>query len=257
MFEFITAFGLIKTKKIAKDFTNMLALTDKDVAGRADLAVKEKTLDAAGLLLTQLRIAHNHEVQEFERLDAMYHQHLAAAEQLKQKLEDSATSAADRAQIEAGLDDLVGKLEKMAPDLEQHRQDVTESEALLHEATDAYQAKADDLKSAKQRLDEAARDLARAQIGNERSKEHAEQAARVAGLRDDGDSNGLDVALSAMQQEAARLRANAEANRMKASALTTPPATGPDNRFVTEALAAAQGTKPTSSAIDRLAALKK
>jgi hypothetical protein len=79
----------------------------------------------------------------------------------------------------------------------------------------------------------------------------------VAGLRDDDASNGLDVALSAMQQEAAKLRANAEANRMKASALTTPPATSQDNRFVKEALAAAQGVKPTSSAVDRLAALKK
>src|SRR5208337_3689687 len=134
----IAAFGLIKTKKIAKDLTNMLALTDKDVAGKADLAVKERNLDAAGVLLTQLRAAHNHEIQEFERLDALYHQHLAAAEQLKAKLEDAGLSAPDRSQIEAGLNELVDKLEKLSPDLEQHRRDVDESASLLSEATAAY-----------------------------------------------------------------------------------------------------------------------
>jgi DNA repair exonuclease SbcCD ATPase subunit len=257
MFEFIAAFGLIKTKKIAKDLTNMLALTDKDVAGKADLAVKEKNLDAAGLLLTQLRTAHNHEIQEFERLDTLYHQYLAAAEQLKNRLDDPALPAGDRGQVEAGLNDLVGKLEKISPDLEQHRHDVDESAALLSEATDAYEQKAADLKTAKQQLEEAQRDLTRAQIANDRSKEHAEQAAKVAGLRSDAQASGLDTALNAMQQEAAKLRANAEANQLKAQTLARGPAPVEDNPFVKEALAAAQGAKPNSSVLDRLAALKK
>lgn len=257
MFEFIAAFGLIKTKKIAKDLTNMLALTDKDVAGKADLAVKEKNLDAAGLLLTQLRTAHHHEIQEFERLDTLYHQYLAAAEQLKTRLEDASQPAGDRAQIESGLSDLVAKLEKISPDLEQHRRDVDESAALLAEATAAYEEKAADLKTAKQQLEEAQRDLARAQIANDRSKEHAEQAAKVAGLRSDGQASGLDTALNAMQQEAAKLRANAEANQLKAQTLGKAPAPADENPFVKEALAAAQGAKPNSSVLDRLAALKK
>jgi len=257
MFEFIAAFGLIKTKKIAKDLTNMLALTDKDVAGKADLAVKEKNLDAAGVLLTQLRVAHNHETQEFERLDTLYHQHLSAAEQLKCKLDDPGLSAADRGQIEAGLNDLVGKLEKMSPEVEQHRQDVADSEALLTEATAAYEEKAADLKAAKQRLDEAQRDLARAQIASDRSKEHAEQAAKVAGLRSDERASGLDTALNAMQAEAAKLRANAEANQMKAQVLAKPAVSTDDNPFVRDALAQAQGAKPQASVLDRLAALKK
>jgi hypothetical protein len=257
MFEFIAAFGLIKTKKIAKDLTNMLALTDKDVAGKADLTVKEKNLDAAGVLLTQLRAAHNHETQEFERMDALYHQHLTAAEQLKQKLENPSLSAADHAQIEAGLNDLVDKLEKMSPEIEQHRHDVEESEALLNEATAAYEEKAADLKRARQTLDEAQRDLTRAQIQNQRAREHAETAAKVAGLRDDEGSSGIDVALNAMQQEAAKLRANAEANQMKASVLAKPAVSTDDNPFVKEALAQAQGAKPDASVLDRLAALKK
>jgi hypothetical protein len=257
MFEFLAAFGLIKTKKIARDLTNLLALTDKDAAGKADLAVKEKNLDAAGVLLTQLRTAHAHEIQEFERLDTLYHQHLSAAEQLKRRLDDAATRPDDKARIEAGLNDLVDKLEKMSPDLEQHRHDVDESAALLSEATAAYEEKAADLKSAKTRLEEAARDLARAQISNDRSKEHAEQAARIAGLRDGGQGSGVDVALNAMQKEAEKLRANAEANRMKADVLKAAPAKSDDNPFVAEALAAAQGAKPASAVLDRLAALKK
>jgi hypothetical protein len=257
MFEFIAAFGLIKTKKIAKDLTNMLALTDKDVAGKADLAVKEKNLDAAGVLLTQLRAAHNHETQEFERMETLYNQHLSAAEQLKNKLEDPNLSAADRGQVEAGLNDLVDKLEKLSPEVEQHRQDVADSQQLLTEATAAYEEKAADLKSAKEMLAEAQRDLTRAKIADDRSRERAETAAKVAGLRDGDGASGIDVALNAMQQEAAKLRANAEANKMKADVLAKPAVSTDDNPFVKEALAQAQGAKPAASVLDRLAALKK
>jgi len=256
MFEFFTAFGLIKTKKIAKDLAGLLALADKDAAGQADLAVKEKTLDAAGRLLMELRQSHAHEVGEFEKLDKLYKQYLGAAEKLQARLQDSATSDSDRGQIEAGLNELVDKLEKMAPELEQHRRDVDDSSSLLKEATEAYEEKAADLKTAKSHLDEAQRALTRAQIDSQRAREQAEKAARIAGLRSDEQASGVNVALSAMNNEAAKLRANAEANRLKAQVLAKTPA-APENQFVAEALAEASDTKPSTSVLDRLAALKK
>jgi len=256
MFEFFAAFGLIKTKKIAKELAGLLAMTDKDAAGQADLAVKEKTLDAAGKLLMELRQSHAHEVGEFEKLDKLYKQYLAAAEKLQARLQDAGTQPADKTQIEAGLNELVEKLEKMAPELEQHRRDVEDSAALLKEANEAYEEKAADLKTAKSQLDEAQRALTRAQIDNQRSREQAEKAARVAGLRSDDKGNGVNVALSAMNDEAAKLRANAEANRLKAQVLAKTPA-APENQFVAQALAEASDTKPAQSVFDRLAALKK
>jgi chromosome segregation ATPase len=256
MFEFFAAFGLIKTKKIAKDLAGLLAMADKDAAGQADLAVKEKTLDAAGKLLMELRQSHAHEVGEFEKLDKLYKQYLGAAEKLQARLQDAATSAADKGQIEAGLNELVDKLEKMAPELEQHRRDVEDSAGLLKEATEAYEEKAADLKAAKAQLDEAQRALARAKIDNDRARDQAEKAARVAGLRSDEQASGVNVALSAMNEQAAKLRANAEANRLKAQVLAKTPA-APDNQFVAEALAEAADTKPSQSVFDRLAALKR
>jgi predicted DNA-binding protein len=256
MFEFFAAFGLIKTKKIAKDLAGLLAMTDKDAAGQADLAVKEKTLDAAGRLLMELRQSHAHEVDEFEKLDRLYKQYLAAAEKLQARLQDPATSDSDKGQIEAGLNELVEKLEKMAPELEHHRRDVDDSASLLKEATEAYEEKAADLKTAKAHLDEAQRGLTRAQIDNQRAREQAEKAARLAGLRSDERASGVNVALSAMNSEAAKLRANAEANRLKAQVLAKTPA-APDNQFVAAALAEAADNKPAQSVSDRLAALKK
>jgi DNA repair exonuclease SbcCD ATPase subunit len=256
MFEFFAAFGLIKTKKIAKDLAGLLAMTDKDAAGQADLAVKEKTLDAAGRLLMELRQSHAHEVEEFEKLDRLYKQYLAAAEKLQARAQDAATPAADKGQIDAGLGELVDKLEKMAPELEQHRRDVEDSAALLKEATEAYEEKAADLKTAKSQLDEAQRTLARAQIDSQRAKEQAEKAARVAGLRSDDQAGGVNVALTAMNEQAAKLRANAEANRLKAQVLAKTPA-APGNQFVAEALAEAADVKPAQSVSDRLAALRK
>ncbi len=256
MFEFFTAFGLIKTKKIARELAGLLAMTDKGAAGQADLAVKEKTLDAAGRLLMELRQSHAHEVAEFEKLDKLYKQYLGAAEKLQQRLQDPATSEGDRGQIDAGLNELVDKLEKMAPELEQHRRDVDDSASLLKEATEAYEEKAADLKSSKAQLDEAQRALTRAQIDSQRARETAERAARVAGLRSDDQVSGVNVALNAMQNEAAKLRTNAEANRLKAQVLAKSPVT-PENQFVAEALAEAGDTKPAQSVSDRLAALKK
>src|SRR5579859_5031307 len=255
MFEFFAAFGLIKTKKIAKELAGLLAMTDKDAAGQADLAVKEKTLDAAGKLLMELRQSHAHEVGEFEKLDTLYKQYIAAAE-LQARMQDAATSDADKGQIEAGLNELVDKLEKMAPELEQHRRDVDDSAGLLKEATEAYEEKAADLKTAKIQLDEAQRSLTRAQIDAQRAREQAEKAARIAGLRSDDQASGVNVALSAMNDQAAKLRANAEANRLKAQVLAKTPA-APENQFVAEALAQASDNKPAQSVLDRLAALKK
>lgn len=257
MFEFFAAFGLIKTKKIARELANLLAMTDKGAAGQADLAVKEKTLDAAGKLLMELRSSHAHEVDEFEKLDRLYKQHLAAAEKLQARLQDAATPDADRGQIEAGMGELVDKLEKMAPELEQHRRDVEDSAALLKEATEAYEEKAADLKQSKAQLDEAQRALTRAQLDNQRAKEQSERAARVAGLRSDDQGSGVNVALNAMNDQAAKLRANAEANRLKAQVLSKTQE-APQNQFVAEALAEAKGgPAPSQSVFDRLAALKK
>ena len=256
MFEFFAAFGLIKTKKIARELAALLAMTDKGAAGQADLAVKEKTLDAAGKLLMELRSSHAHEIDEFEKLDRLYKQHLTAAEKLQQRLQDPATTEGDRTQIETGLNELVERLEKMAPELEQHRRDVDDSAALLKEATEAYEEKAADLKQSKAQLDEAQRTLTRAQIDSQRAKEQSERAARVAGLRADDQGSGVNVALNAMNNEAAKLRANAEANRLKAQVLAKAPE-APQNQFVAEALAEAGDTKPAQSVFDRLAALKK
>jgi hypothetical protein len=258
MFEFFAAFGLIKTKKIAKDLAGLLALTDKDAAGQADLAVKEKTLDQAGKLLMELRQSHAHEVEEFEKLDKLYKQYLAAAEKLQARQQDPALSDADKTQVEAGLNELVDKLEKMAPELEQHRHDVDDSDSLLKEATAAYEERAADLKTAKAQLDEAQRTLTRAQIESQRARDQAENAARVAGLRSNDQASGVNVALNAMNSEAAKLKANAEANRLKAQVLAKSPTSQSENQFVAEALAeAGSGAKPAQSISDRLAALKK
>ena len=258
MFEFFAAFGLIKTKKIAKDLAGLLAMTDKDAAGQADLAVKEKTLDQAGRLLMELRQSHAHEVEELEKLDKLYKQYLAAAEKLQQRQQDPATPDSDKGQIDAGLTELVDKLEKMAPELEQHRRDVDDSTSLLKEATAAYEEKAADLKTAKVQLDEAQRALTRAQIDSQRARDQAESAARLAGLRSDDKASGVNVALNAMHDEAVKLKANAEANRLKAQVLAKSPTSQSENQFVTEALAeAGSGAKPAMSVSDRLAALKK
>ncbi|MBI1209673.1 MAG: hypothetical protein GC191_20620 [Azospirillum sp.] len=254
MLNFLRSFVNTKGKQLGRDFVQALVEFDPDSATQAQLDQMERDLDQAGGILQKIRTDYDREVREAEAAEKRYNQMLAAAEHLQGKLDVAADG--DKPGIEASLARLITQLEEFAPEVEQERQDVVEVKALLDEAQEAYRIKAQDLTSAKQKLDRARHDMQRATMQQERAEEKARRAAEVAGLRGNS-TNKLTVAVDAMQRRADEARAKSEAAHLKASTLTRLTQSTPSgDANIAEAMRAVEGTGRVGGLSDRLAALK-
>jgi DNA repair exonuclease SbcCD ATPase subunit len=253
LFPFVKHFIGVKGGDAAAGVVKAIVQLDPDGATQADLRVMEEDLDRAGRAIAKLRADLVREQKEFDAVNRQYQELMGAAEVLERKVKDTSIAAAQRSDLERSLASLLDKLEHMAPELDAERRDVTDTEALLADAEDAYKNKADALAAARQNLERAKHDLARAKIQEERSAERAEQAAVVAGLKR-APTSRLTVALDVMQKSTEDARQRAEANTMKASALARAQDAAADKN-IAQALIESRGTSSNKSVSERLAAL--
>ncbi|MBY0431653.1 MAG: hypothetical protein K2Q10_10680 [Rhodospirillales bacterium] len=257
MLGFFQSFISVKGKQVGDDVVKALVEMDPEAATQAELVTMERDLDKAGQVLQKLRADYNREIKEADAAEKTYNELLSAAEVLKTRLENPATSDDQKSQIERSMGALLVRLEEMVPEVEREKQDVVEVRAMLEDAEKVYREKAQGLTTARQKLDRAKRDMQRASLDEERAQEKAARAAEVAGFRQRG-SNILTVALNAMEKRADEAKAAAETARTKASILSTSSNQVAGDTLVADALAQVRGQGvPGASLTDRLAALKK
>ena len=243
---FFASQGENATRRVVRAMVEL----DPETASKADLMTMEQDLDRAGVAIAKLRADLTQEHHELDAVEAQYTELMGAAEVLKKRLEDPNT---DHASVSASLDRLLAKIETMVPQLDRGRQMVKDTESLLHDAEAAYQTKAESLRSAKQNLEAAKHDLAHAKIEENRSKERAEQAAVVAGLKES--PNNLTTALNSLQSATQDARQRAEANNMKASALSSAKESAEDKNI---ASALKEANPKTEKSLDeRLSSLRR
>jgi DNA repair exonuclease SbcCD ATPase subunit len=178
---------------------------------------------------------------------------MAAAEQLEHRLAGEADPSR-QAELERSLGTLVGMLEQMAPEVEREKRDAVDAEEFLRMLEDTYQQAGRKLKSARDELNRAQRDMGRAAQQRDMAARRAEAARQAAGLS--GATSGISVALKAMQDNAARNLAEAEAANAKARLLqpTRPEQEDPN---IAAAMRAAAGTPPAPAGLsERLAVLR-
>lgn len=255
MTSFFKHFAILKGQQAVEAVKAEIILHNIDTASAAELLSKDEELTGAGLVIAKLRKELGDEHHELEQIEARYSQLMSAAENLRAKIEDPATAEADRSSKQASLDNLLGKMSTVVAELDRDRQTVADTERLLHEAEQAYQEKAEDIRRAKHDLDQGKHDLQHAQIDRERAERLAENASVVAGLKKPA-SSSLNVALDAMRKSADQARAEADANRMKAGALKGA-SDAADDPNVAAAIAETSGPQNPQSLADRLAALKR
>jgi chromosome segregation ATPase len=238
----------------AQGLTATLVKLSPETATAAELKTMEDDLDNAGRLIGRLRTELQTEQHEFDRINGQYTQLMGAAEVLQKQIDDPATNDTKRTSLTASLAGLLDKIEHMAPELEQERHDVEATRTLLADAETAYQKKAKALTTAKGNLDRARHDMQHAAIEEDRSRQRADTAAAVAGLRPQPNGH-LNVALNAMQQTAAQARERAAANDLKATALKGATDSGEDPN-VKAAIATLNGGTSPKSLSERLAAAR-
>ena len=213
----------------------------------------EQHLDQLGLEVAQARIAFDKEKKEADAIQLLSHQRMAAAEQLQKRMEAEADPAR-KAELERSLATLVGLLEQMAPDVAREEKDAEDAKSFLESLEQTYAQAGQKLRSARDELTRAQRDMGRAEQQREMAERRAEGARQAAGLS--GATSGLSVALKAMQDNAARNLAQAEAANAKAKLLQpTRPET--DDPNIAAAMRAAVGAQPVPQSLsERLTALR-
>lgn len=253
MISFIRNLVGVKTDQAVQSAVEALVRWDPQAATEAELRTMEQHLDELGRQVAEARQAFDRERREAEAITRLSDQRMSAAEQLQNRLQAEADPAR-KAELERSLGTLVGMLEQMAPDLDREKQDAEDAGSFLRMLEDSYNQAGQKLKSARDALNRAQRDMGRAEQQREIAERRAEAARQAAGLS--SATSGLSVALKAMQDNAARNLAAAEAANAKARLLhpTRPEQEDPN---IAAAMAAVSGKGPAPTSLsDRLAALR-
>jgi chromosome segregation ATPase len=253
MFAFVRNLVGVKTDQAVNAGVEALVRWDPTAATEAELRTMEQHLDELGQEVARARQAFDKEQREADAINQLSHQRMAAAEQL-QKQADAETDPARKAALQKSLETLVSMLEQMSGDVDRETKDAADAHDFLQQLESAYADAGGKLKQARSDLDRAHRDMSRAEQQRDMADRQAESARRAAGLA--STTSGLNIALKAMQDTAAKDLASADAARAKAK-LLAPSAPEKEDPNIAAALAAASGTSLAPVDLGgRLAALR-
>src|SRR6266446_3845270 len=239
-------------EQAATALTTAMVKMAPETATAAELKNMEQDLDAAGQLISRLQRELSDERHAYDAINARYTQMMGAAENLQHQID---TAGFLKEPLQASLATLVAQIEEIVPELDQDKEDIDATQALLREAEAAYQAKAKALTGAKAKLNRARNDMVHATLEEQRAASRAETARAVAGLNSSSGASGINVALDAMTRTAQETRDRAAALDMKAKALSGAK-TAEEDPNIAAAMAAAAGTAANATVADRLAALR-
>lgn len=256
MFPTFNFFGLFASKKAeaaAGSIVSLLVRFDPETASEAQIDEFEQQLDLLTGNVARVRTDFLREKSEADEIAGKYKQLVKAAEHLEASINNPANEA-KKAELEVSLGKLVADLEKMLPDVDREKQEADEAAQNLHEYELAAEQAAEKLKTARVKLTSARREVEKTELRKDRAQESAEQAAVLAGLRQQNDSMG--IVLNTMNAQAQKNREETDALELKAKLLRKGgDGTVESDPNVAAALAAVEA-KPKVSLADRLGALK-
>ncbi len=253
MITFIRNLVGVKTDQAVNNAVEAIVRWDPKSATEAELRTMEQHLDALGRQVAEARMAFDKEKREADAIQTLSQQRMAAAEQIQHRM-DAETDPARKAGLENSLTTLVSMLEGMGPDIDREKQDAVDAQDFLQSLEQTYQQAGQKLKSARDDLTRAQRDMGRAEQQRDMAQQRAEAARQAAGLS--SATTGLTVALKAMQDNASRNLADAEAANAKAK-LLAPSRPEQEDQNIAVALQQVQGKLPGPTGLnDRLAALR-
>jgi chromosome segregation ATPase len=257
IFGFMKNLGKQKMGDAGRSLTEAIVSWDPEAASQAEIETMIDDLDKITREAATARLTFQKEKQEADAARSNYDRHLQAAEILNQKMETAKADGnqADEQSVSASLEKLLKQLETLRPEVEREAQEAEEAKVVMGQLEEFAGVAAAKLKTARSQLEAGKREMQRAEMDKKRAQERAAQAERLAGLKQE--TSNLGVALSAMNRQAEKAKAETAAASMKAT-LLAPEKSGEDKN-IDEALKAVSGekTEPQGSFADRLAALKK
>jgi chromosome segregation ATPase len=253
MLKFVKNMFGVKMDQAVEAGIEALVRWDPKSASEAELRTMEQHLDELGREVALARQSFDRERKEADEIQLLSDQRMAAAEQLQRQAAVE-TDLTRKAALEKSLGTLVTMLEQMAPDVAREKQDAVDAKEFMDMLTSTYAEAGGKLKAARSELERAQRDMGRAAQQREQAERQAEAARRSAGLA--STTSSLTVALKAMQDNAAKDLASADAAMSKAR-LLRPTKPEQDDPNIAAAMASAQGQPAAPRNLEeRLAALR-
>jgi hypothetical protein len=248
VFGFLSSYGKEKLKDVQANFTERLVAWDPNTATQAEIEEMIKELDKVTVEAGKAQADFLKEKKEADAARANYNNHLAAAEVLQQRI-----AGGESGDVEKSLEKLIGTLETMLPEVTREEEEAVEAESYFNDVKEIAQITADKVKTARKTLEDAHRDMKKAEMAKQKAEVRAAKAEQLAGLRKD--TSNLGIALKAMQNQTTKAAAEAAASEMKSTLLS---GMKDEDTNIKNALQQVSGAPTqTSSLADRLAALKK
>jgi chromosome segregation ATPase len=245
-------FAKTKIETLSKSLTQQLAEFDPQGMSDAGMALMEDELNNYCKQTETARADYNKEFKEYVAMQQLFDQRVTAAESISAQV-DSATDEAHKAQLSASLSKLLDTIEKLSADVEREKTEADEAKATLDDLEAISKDLAEQMKTARTRFNDAQREIKSATAQKARADLAADRAAQASGLRSNASS--VNVALDAMQQSAADLRASAEASKRKAE-LLKPTQVEQDDPIIAAELAKVNGSAVNETFSERIARLK-
>jgi chromosome segregation ATPase len=253
VWRFLKHYGMNKANDVLEEFASTVVAFDPQAASNAQIAMMEAELHKLGKRLAEAEAEVRREHLETAELRQRYEEYLEAARVLEARLNGSEASQ-ERAEIEASLGRAIARLEQLKPELAREEQEDQEAEAWRAELRRSFEELGQKLRQSKGELQSAKRQMEMARMRNERALEKDRKVREAAGMA--GSISALSVALDAMNQQTAKLRAESETLQLKAGLFKAEQME--NDPHIAAALNEARGKRDQSprSLSDRLAALE-
>ena len=216
VWRFLKHYGMSKATDVLDEFASAVVAFDPKAASKAQVAMMEVELNKLGNRLAEAEAELQREHRETLTLKQSYDDYLKAAQVLEAKLSDG-DDPAKTADTEASLIKVIDKLEKLKPEIEREEREDREVEAWRSELRRAFEELAQKIRRANSELKTAHRQMDMARLRKERAMEQDRRAKEAAGLT--STISTLSIALDAMNQETAKVRAETESLKLKAGLL--------------------------------------
>jgi chromosome segregation ATPase len=237
-FNFFKNFAKVKVENMEDGLITLATAIDKE--GVAETVILQK-MDEHNERIKMYQSAaddYKREQAEADREQALYDRYMTEAEAIQQILTNLEKAKADIAidpsnqaaaaiiaqasetELNNDLVNLLDVIEKRAPILEKEKAEAIEAKQWMEELKIAVDEISAELLTLRKTVDDAKRDIAKAEIDAERNRKRAEQAEVIAGLRKSG--NKFDTAINALKNKATEKQAESETYKIKAETLKKP-----------------------------------
>ena len=231
---------------------DLLAAFDPEGASEAQIAQMDDMLTEITKQKIRAEVDFKREKKEVDIINENYTKRVAAAERIKDKM-DNELDSSRKADYAEALEELMTEIEKMVPELDREAQEAKDAEAYFHELEIAVKNASEKLKNARKTLLDARKRVERAEQRVARESEKEEQAKILAGIQKN--VNTGSAALDAMTRRAEALEEKAAVSREKSALLQ--PATTKNSIIEDELKNVSVNSETTKESFeDRLARLK-